>query len=109
MPRKPPPPPRTRREMTPVTITRTAGDPERPAAAESADGTWSYRLQPSSLGGTSWVSVHASSGIAATSRRNLADARAATADGRAMKDVERVQAHLEGKHAERRDMLCLSC
>lgn len=109
MPRKPPPAPRTKREMTPVAVTELAGEPARPVAARSLDETWLYRLQPGSIGGTVWVTVHAASGIAATSRRNLPDARAATADGRALKDVERVQAHLRGEHASRRDMMCLSC
>lgn len=109
MARRPPPVPRTHREMTPVNITASSGEPARPSAAESADGTWSYRLQPGTIGGTSWATIHTASGIAATSRRNLPDARAATADGRALKDVARVQAHLRGEHAQKRDMMCLSC
>ena len=109
MPRKPPPLPRTRRELTPVHILAMAGEPRRPVSAESEDGTWYYRQEPGSIGGVAWAVWHTPTGITVTPRRNLADARAATADGRALRDVERVQAHLRGEHAGKRDALCLSC
>ena len=109
MPRKPARAPRTRRELTRVAVTERAGEPAHPVAAVSEDGVWDYAEVRSSLGGVSWAITHVPTGILVQPRRNLTDARATTADGRAARDVERVLQHRDGKHAERRDMLCLSC
>jgi hypothetical protein len=101
-------PPRT---LTPATVTR-----RYPAfrssrlenwEAASDDGLWLYkRLE---MSGTPWSVIHVPTGIEGRWCGTLDDAREATADGSALADVERLQAHDRGDHKETRDPRCIRC
>ena len=94
---------KTRRVLTPVTVTSrypsfNGGRVENWSAA-SADGTWKYERVEDT--GTLWQVEHVPSGTIGDWYGSLPKARAATADGRALAYVERIQAHERGGHAER--------
>ena len=99
-----------RRELTPVDITARfpsfrSGRLEN-WAAKSRDGVWKYeRLE---ISGTPWLLLHVPAGIEGDFYGTLTAARAATADGSALADIERLQAHDRGEHAER-DPRCRGC
>ena len=116
-PRKTAPARRPRRELTPLDPAKTKKYARfnRPGSevweAASADGVWAYnRIE---IPGTPWAVTHIPTGIEAMQHGSLPNARAATADGRALRDVERQQEHKRGEHDERqggkRNPLCLSC
>ena len=104
-------PTRTRRTLTPVTVTRRcrtfrSGRLENWEAV-SDDGIWAYhRLE---ISGTPWAAEHIPSGIEADWYSTLPDARAATADGTALAAVERILAHRRGAHRDERDIQCREC
>jgi hypothetical protein len=104
---------RPRRELTPLDAARTKryASFSRPGAeiweAASEDGTWAYnRIEEA---GTPWAVTHLPTSLEAGQHSSLPNARAATADGRAARDIERQLQHIEGMHQERRNSLCLKC
>lgn len=102
---------RPRRELTPATVTKRfpafrSGRAEAWEAV-SDDGTWCYsRLE---ISGTPWEVRHLPTGIAARWYGTLTAARAATADGSAVADVERITAHERGEHKATRNPSCVRC
>jgi len=99
-----------RRELTPVDITARfpsfrSGRLEN-WAASSRDGEWKYeRIEDT---GTPWAVIHVPTGTEGPWYGTLTAARASTADGSALVDVERRLAHERGEHAER-DPRCGRC
>jgi hypothetical protein len=82
---------RPSRVLTPVTITATyptGRSGRREAwAAKSDDGLWTYhRLEMST---SPWATEHVSSGLEADWQSTLDDARAATADGTALTQIDK--------------------
>jgi hypothetical protein len=99
-----------RRTLTPVDITSRfpsfrSGRLET-WSAKSRDGLWAYeRIEDT---GTPWEITHVPSGLCTDWYGTLSAARAATANGSALADIERQQAHDRGEHAER-VLFCRSC
>lgn len=102
---------RTRRTLTPVTVTRRY--PSFPSGrvenweAVSDDGLWAYLRQE--ISGTPWSVQHVPSGIETDWYGSLPAAREATADGSALASVERIQAHQRGEHDAERNPACVRC
>jgi hypothetical protein len=100
----------TRPDRTPADVTRrfpTCSGRMEAWQAISRDGAWRYdRLEVS---GTPWMVVHLPTSIEGDYHGTLNAAREATADGRAMATVERIQSHERGEHAEARDSYCGRC
>jgi hypothetical protein len=102
---------RTRRDRTPADVTKSfpafrSGRMEAWQAV-SRDGVWRYdRLEVS---GTPWMVVHLPTSIEGDWHGTLNAAREATADGRALATVERIQAHERGEHEAVRNSYCTRC
>lgn len=102
---------RPRRTLTPVEVTRRfpsfrTGRLETWQAV-SADGQWRYdRVE---VAGTPWALVHVPTGVTDPGYGTLGDARAATANGSALAEVQRILAHERGEHGAQRDPGCIRC
>ena len=100
-----------RRTLTPVDITArfpsfNSGRLEN-WAARSRDGVWKYeRIEDI---GPPWTVIHVPTGTEGGYYGTLTAARAATADGSALAQVERQQSHERGEHAATRDPSCRRC
>ena len=100
-----------RRELTPVDITERyrsfrSGRLEN-WSARSLDGIWAYRRLE--MSGTPWSVEHLPTGTEGNWYGSLPAARAATADGSALADIERRLAHERGEHEAERVPACGRC
>lgn len=100
-----------RRTLTPVTVTSRypsfrSGRVENWSAI-SADGTWKYERQE--ISGTPWQVEHVPTETIGNWYGSLPAARAATADGSALADIERRLAHERGEHEAERNVFCGRC
>ena len=102
---------RPRRVLTPADVTARfpsfSGRRLENWSAESRDGVWKYeRIEDT---GTLWTVLHVPTGTEGAYYGTLTAARAATANGSALADINLRLAHGRGEHEAERDPMCGRC